>query len=104
MGEWISDLNLPKIVHSGKYAIKNLGLKGLLSDIELIAYLVSPGSRNLDLDSLTKQEGTIGRDILQHSQNYLRVKTEPIHAMDAQLLPSFFVGFICIAIFTSNQV
>ena len=55
MGEWISDLNLPKIVHSGKYAIKNLGLKGLLSDIELIAYLVSPGSRNLDLDSLVER-------------------------------------------------
>ena len=55
MGEWISDLNLPKIVHSGKYAIRNLGLKGLLSDIELIAYLVSPGSRNLDLDSLVER-------------------------------------------------
>ena len=55
VGEWISDSNLPKIVHSGKDAIKNLGLKGLRSDIELIAYLVSPGSRNLDLDSLVER-------------------------------------------------
>ena len=55
LGEWISDPNLPKIVHSGKDAIKTLGLKGLRSDIELIAYLVSPGSRNLDLDSLVER-------------------------------------------------
>jgi DNA polymerase-1 len=55
LGEWISDSNLPKIVHSGKDAIKTLGLKGLRSDIELIAYLVSPGSRNLDLDSLVER-------------------------------------------------
>lgn len=55
LGEWISDSNLPKIVHSGKYAVKNLGLKGLLSDVELTAYLVSPGSRNLDLDSLVER-------------------------------------------------
>ena len=55
LGDWISDSNLPKIVHSGKDAIKTLGLKGLRSDIELIAYLVSPGSRNLDLDSLVER-------------------------------------------------
>ena len=55
LGEWISDPNLPKIVHSGKDVIKTLGLKGLRSDIELIAYLVSPGSRNLDLDSLVER-------------------------------------------------
>ena len=55
LGEWISDSNLPKIVHSGKDAIKTLGLKGLRSDIELIAYLVSPGSRNLDLNSLVER-------------------------------------------------
>ena len=55
LGEWISDSNLPKIVHSGKYAIKTLGLKGLRSDIELVAYLASPGSRNLDLDSLVER-------------------------------------------------
>ena len=55
LGEWISDSNLPKIVHSGKDVIKTLGLKGLRSDIELIAYLVSPGSRNLDLDSLVER-------------------------------------------------
>ena len=55
LGDWISDSNLPKIVHSGKDAIKTLGLKGLRSDIELIAYLVSPGSRNLDLNSLVER-------------------------------------------------
>ena len=55
LGEWISDPNLPKIVHSGKDVIKTLGLKGLRSDIELIAYLVSPGNRNLDLDSLVER-------------------------------------------------
>ena len=55
LGEWISDPNLPKIVHSGKDVIKTLGLKGLRSDIELIAYLISPGNRNLDLDSLVER-------------------------------------------------
>lgn len=55
LGDWISDVNLPKILHAGKSAIKNLNLKGLCSDIELIAYLVNPGSRNLDLDSLSER-------------------------------------------------
>jgi len=55
IGEWICDLNLPKYVHGAKYAIKNLKMAGLVSDIELLAYLVNPGSRNLDLSDLAQR-------------------------------------------------
>ena len=55
IGDWICDLNLPKYVHGAKYAIKNLKMAGLVSDIELLAYLVNPGSRNLDLSDLAER-------------------------------------------------
>ncbi len=55
IGDWICDLNLPKYMHGAKYAIKNLKMAGLVSDIELLAYLVNPGSRNLDLSDLAER-------------------------------------------------
>ncbi|MCX6449199.1 MAG: DNA polymerase, partial [Actinobacteria bacterium] len=55
LGEWISDPKLPKYLHGAKYALKNLNINGLASDIELLAYLVNPGSRNLDLSDLAER-------------------------------------------------
>ena len=52
VGEWITDPKVKKIVHGAKAPIKNLGLLGLDSDVEILAYLNNPGSRNLDLADL----------------------------------------------------
>jgi len=52
---WISDSNLPKIVHSAKNLVKQTAIKGLVADIELLAYLVNPGSRNLELSDLVER-------------------------------------------------
>ena len=55
IGDWISDPNIPKYVHGAKYPIKKLKMAGLTSDIELLAYLINPGSRNLDLIDLAER-------------------------------------------------
>jgi DNA polymerase-1 len=55
MGEWINDPKVKKIVHGAKNPIKKLGLLGLDSDIEILAYLNNPGSRNLDLADLAQR-------------------------------------------------
>jgi DNA polymerase I len=55
IGEWIKDLKVEKIVHSAKAPIKYLGLLALKSDIEILAYLNNPGSRNLDLSDLAQR-------------------------------------------------
>jgi DNA polymerase-1 len=45
IGKWIENKKLAKYVHGAKPAIKILGMLGLKADIELLAYLVNPGSR-----------------------------------------------------------
>jgi DNA polymerase-1 len=55
IGEWITDPKVKKIVHGAKAPIKNLGLLGLDSDVEILAYLNNPGSRNLDLADLAQR-------------------------------------------------
>ena len=55
IGKWISDTNIPKYVHGAKYPIKKLKMAGLSADIELLAYLINPGSRNLDLIDLAER-------------------------------------------------
>jgi DNA polymerase-1 len=55
MGDWISKPEIAKHVHSAKIALKNLGLSGVKSDIELLAYLCNPGSRNLSLSDLAER-------------------------------------------------
>lgn len=55
IGDWISDPKIPKYVHGAKYPIKKLKMLGLTADIELMAYLINPGSRNLDLEDLAER-------------------------------------------------
>ena len=55
IGDWILDPDIPKYVHGAKYPIKKLKMAGLASDIELLAYLINPGSRNLDLVDLAER-------------------------------------------------
>jgi DNA polymerase-1 len=55
IGDWMLNPNIPKFVHGAKYLIKKLGMTGLTADIELMAYLVNPGSRNLELVDLAER-------------------------------------------------
>ena len=55
IGDWILDPDIPKYVHGAKYPIKKLNMAGLTADIELLAYLINPGSRNLDLVDLAER-------------------------------------------------
>lgn len=54
-GVWISDPALPKYVHGAKSILKHIKLDGLAADIELLAYLVNSGSRNLELNDLAQR-------------------------------------------------
>ena len=55
IGNWISDPSIPKYVHGGKFPLKVLKMNGLAADIELLAYLINPGSRNLELSDLSER-------------------------------------------------
>ena len=55
IGNWISDSSIPKYVHGGKFPLKVLKMNGLAADIELLAYLINPGSRNLELNDLSER-------------------------------------------------
>ncbi len=54
-GDWVTDSAVPKYLHRAKEVLKITGLSGLAADIELLAYLVNPGSRNLDLSDLAQR-------------------------------------------------
>ena len=54
-GDWITDSAVPKFLHRAKEILKITGLSGLAADIELLAYLANPGSRNLDLSDLAQR-------------------------------------------------
>jgi DNA polymerase-1 len=55
IGDWISNPKLPKFVHSAKSLVKKIPMLGLAGDVELLAYLANPGSRNLELDDLAER-------------------------------------------------
>jgi DNA polymerase-1 len=55
IGDWVRDPAIKKIVHGAKWSIKNLDLSGLFSDIEILAYLNNPGSRNLEINDLAQR-------------------------------------------------
>jgi DNA polymerase-1 len=54
-GTWLHDPLLPKFVHGAKKLLKIIEINGLAADIELQAYLVNPGSRNLELPDLAQR-------------------------------------------------
>ena len=55
IGAWIRDTKIKKITHGAKWLIKEFNLTGLISDIEILAYLNNPGSRNLGLNDLAQR-------------------------------------------------
>ena len=54
-GEWFSDSQVPKYLHSGKSIARKYPLSGIKFDTELAAYLLNPGARNLELSDLTER-------------------------------------------------
>lgn len=55
IGDWINDPKIKKIVHGAKWLIKRFHLNGLKSDVEILAYLNNPGSRNLEINDLAQR-------------------------------------------------
>lgn len=55
IGTWISDPLIAKYLHGAKYSLQHLNLAGLKADVELLAYLLNPGSRNLSLTDLAER-------------------------------------------------
>ncbi len=54
-GEWFSDRAIPKYLHGGKALLRDFGCVGVNFDTELAAYVINPGTRNLDLSDLTER-------------------------------------------------
>ena len=52
LGEWANNPAIPKYMHGFKDAARYLPIQGVVFDTELTAYLLNPGNRNIDLDSL----------------------------------------------------
>ena len=55
LGEWLTDSALPKFVHAGKEVARSYPLTGIAFDVELAAYIINPGGRNIALDDLTER-------------------------------------------------
>ncbi len=55
IGPWIEDSKIKKIAHGAKWLIKRFNLNGLASDVEILAYLNNPGSRNLEINDLAQR-------------------------------------------------
>ena len=54
-GEWLSDPAIFKIVHGSKNLARHLDIQGIVFDTELAAYLINPGSRNINLEDLVER-------------------------------------------------
>jgi len=55
MGAWAVDATLPKFLHGAKWIARTYPLEGIAFDTELAAYLINPGTRNLELHDLTER-------------------------------------------------
>lgn len=55
MGPWAVDQDLPKYLHAAKGIARSYPLEGIAFDTELAAYLINPGTRNLELHDLTER-------------------------------------------------
>ena len=49
---WMSDPKVSKVVHGAKEIVRQLPIQGIVFDTEIAAYLLSPGSRELELEDL----------------------------------------------------
>ena len=55
IGGWLKDESLPKYMHGAKEIARVTPIAGLVFDTELVAYLINPGGRNLELSDLTER-------------------------------------------------
>ena len=57
MGDWATDVSIPKIAHDAKSLARSSGLVGIEFDTSLAAYLVNPGVRAQELKDLQERWG-----------------------------------------------
>ena len=57
MGDWATDVSIPKIAHDAKSLARSSGLVGIEFDTSLAAYLVNPGVRTQELKDLQERWG-----------------------------------------------
>ena len=57
MGDWATDVSIPKIAHDAKSLARSNGLAGVAFDTSLAAYLVNPGVRAQELKDLQERWG-----------------------------------------------
>lgn len=57
MGNWATDVSIPKIAHDAKSLARMNGLAGIAFDTSLAAYLVNPGVRAQELKDLQERWG-----------------------------------------------
>jgi DNA polymerase-1 len=57
MGDWATDVSIPKIAHDAKSLARSNGLVGIEFDTSLAAYLVNPGVRAQELKDLQERWG-----------------------------------------------
>ena len=57
MGDWATDVSIPKIAHDAKSLARSNGLAGVAFDTSLAAYLVNPGVRTQELKDLQERWG-----------------------------------------------
>ena len=57
MGDWATDVSIPKIAHDAKSLARSNGLAGVEFDTSLAAYLVNPGVRAQELKDLQERWG-----------------------------------------------
>jgi DNA polymerase-1 len=57
MGDWITDSTVGKIAHDAKALARINGMKGLIFDTAIAAYLVNPGVRSPELKDLLERWG-----------------------------------------------
>ena len=54
-GAWALDASIPKWVHGARAILREDDLNGITFDTELAAYLINPGTRNLELSDLAQK-------------------------------------------------
>jgi DNA polymerase I len=57
MGDWATDVKVPKIAHDAKAVARNYPLSQISFDTNLAAYLLNPGTRSLDFADIIERWG-----------------------------------------------
>jgi len=89
MGDWLSDVSIPKIMHDAKALGRAYPVAGLIFDTEIAAYLVNPGVRNQDIASLLERWGSGSTEVSAAALFTLRDSLQK--ELDSRSLTKLFV-------------